>query len=458
MKDRIIEYFENHKHQLLGLISELVEIPSVKGEAEEGKPFGPRPYEALCRALEFADVFGFRTENCGGYVGTVDMGEGEPELGILAHLDVVPAGDGWHTDPYKMTVDGDRILGRGVSDDKGPAMCALFAMKAVKDMGIALSKNCRLILGTDEECGSSDLKHYFRTAKPPKYTFTPAANFPVTNGEKGRFTKHFFADVDLSGDVKKLVSFNAGAAENVVPSFAEAYVSGIDEKEIKNAINLSKNTGADFAFEGGKIVCSGTSSHASLPEKGNNPITALIEMLSKIDFDKNSKKLISSLNVLFPHGKWNGEAFGVSMSDKLGALTLSLDIVRFDGSKLEGCFDTRTPMCSTRENCALVIADRLEKHGFSIENTEMIKPHYVDENSEFVQTLLSAYEEFSGDKGDCICMGGGTYVHDIDTGVAFGAISRDTQTNMHGADEFMPINDLLTAAEIFTRVIINICK
>lgn len=458
MKELIKEYFENHKQQFLGMISELVEIPSVKGEAEDGKPFGAMPYAALCRALEIADGLGFKTKNHDGYVGTVDMFDGEPELGILAHLDVVPAGDGWHTDPFKMVVDGDRILGRGVSDDKGPAVCALFAMKAVRDLKLPVTKNCRLILGTDEECGSSDIAHYFETAKPAKYTFTPDANFPVTNGEKGRFTKHFFAEADLSDESRKLVSFNAGIAENAVPSFAEAVVCGISRDEIEKAAELAEFTGADFSVDGDKIICGGTSAHASLPENGNNPITALIEMLSNIDFDGKTAKLVSSLRELFPHGKWNGEAFGVDMSDKLGRLTLTLDIVKFDGRSFEGCFDTRLPMSATKENCADVISAKLENHGFRIEDTEMIKPHYVDENSEFVRTLLSAYEDYSGDKGECISMGGGTYVHNIESGVAFGAISRDLQTNMHGADEFVPIEDLLTAAEIFTQVIFDICK
>lgn len=458
MKELIKEYFENHKQQFLGMISELVEIPSVKGEAEDGKPFGAMPYAALCRALEIADGLGFKTKNHDGYVGTVDMFDGEPELGILAHLDVVPAGDGWHTDPFKMVVDGDRILGRGVSDDKGPAVCALFAMKAVRDLKLSVTKNCRLILGTDEECGSSDIAHYFETAKPAKYTFTPDANFPVTNGEKGRFTKHFFAEADLSDESRKLVSFNAGIAENAVPSFAEAVVCGISRDEIEKAAELAENTGAEFSFDGDKIICGGTSAHASLPENGNNPITALIEMLSNIDFDGKTAKLVSSLKELFPHGKWNGEAFGVDMSDKLGRLTLTLDIVKFDGRSFEGCFDTRLPMSATKENCADVISAKLENHGFRIEDTEMIKPHYVDENSEFVKTLLSAYEDYSGDKGECISMGGGTYVHNIESGVAFGAISRDLQTNMHGADEFVPIEDLLTAAEVFTQVISDICK
>ena len=457
MKEKIIKYFEENKAQMLDCIAGLVAIPSIKGEAKDGMPFGEMPYKALCRALEMADGFGFKTENL-GYVGTVDMGTGEPELGILAHLDVVPAGDGWHTDPFKMTVKGDTIFGRGVSDDKGPAICALFAMKAVRDLGVPLTKNCRLILGTDEECGSSDIEQYFKTAKPPKYTFTPDANFPVTNGEKGRFAKKFFADVDLDGEEKTIRSFNAGEAANAVPSCAKAELSGVSEAEIKKACVLAENTGAEFIVDGEKITCIGTGAHASLPENGNSPITALFEMLSHIYFGEKTKAFISSLVKLFPHGKWNGEAFGVDMEDKLGRLTLTLDVVSFDGRHFEGCFDTRTPLCATKENCAEKIKSKLEKYGFDIENTKMIKPHYVDENSVFIKNLLLAYEEYSTDKGECTSMGGGTYVHNIESGVAFGAIARDVQTNMHGADEFMPIADLITAAEIFTQVIISICK
>jgi len=458
VKDKIEEYFSEHRDEMLECIAELVAIPSVRGEALDGKPFGEKPFEALSCALKMADGFGFKTENHDGYVGTVDMGDGEPELGILAHLDVVPAGDGWHTEPFRMTVDGDKILGRGVSDDKGPAVCALFAMKAVKDLGLPVAKNCRLILGTDEECGSSDIAHYFKTAKPAKYTFTPDANFPVTNGEKGRFAKKFFKTVDFADEEKTVASIKAGVAANAVPSFAEAEIKGVAPSEIEKAIKLSEHTGADFEIDGNRIVCNGTSAHASLPENGNNPITALFEFLSHIDFGEKTDGFIKSLVVLFPHGKYNGEAFGVDMTDNLGRLTLTLDIVCFDGESFEGTFDTRTPMSATEENCAKKIKSELEKNGFEIENTDMIKPHYVDENSDFVQSLLSAYEMYSGDKGECISMGGGTYVHNIENGVAFGAISRDLQTNMHGADEFMPIEDLLTAAKIFTQVIVNVCK
>ena len=443
---------------MIKIIGELVSVPSVRTDATDGKPYGEKPYEVLELALGIAKKYGFDTHNHEGYVGTVNLNDKEDGLAVLAHLDVVPAGEGWHTDPFTVVEKNGVIYGRGVSDDKGPAVAALFAMKAVKELDIPVSKNCKLILGTDEECGSSDLKYYFSKNPYPKYAFTPDANFPVTNGEKGRFTKHFFRDIELTDSKKYIVAINAGEAANAVPAFAKAEVCGVKTAEFKKAVEESKHTGANFSFDGKEIICNGTSAHASLPENGNNPITALIELLSHIEFDKECSKLICDLKELFPHGKYNGEAFGVDMSDKLGRLTLTLDIVNYRNGHFVGCFDTRTPITATNENCADVIANKLEKHGFTIENTKMTPAHFVDENSEFIQTLLRAYEKYSGDKGECISMGGGTYVHNIENGVAFGAISRDTVTNMHGADEFMPIEDILTAAEIFTEVIAEICR
>lgn len=458
MRKEIIDYFRNKKDEMIKTISELVAVQSVRGTAEEGKPFGQKPYEALMLALKKAESFGFKTGNCDGYAGTVDLNDGEQELAILAHLDVVPAGEGWDTDPYTVVEKDGMIFGRGVSDDKGPAVAALYAMKAVKELNLPVSKNCRLILGTDEECGSGDLKYYFSKNPYPKYAFTPDANFPVTNGEKGRFTKHFYRTVDFSDCKKYIKSFDAGEASNAVPAFAKAELVGVNEAEFGRAAEKAMGTSARFTFDGETVICSGTSAHASLPENGNNPITALFELLSYIDFDSKCAAFISDIKALFPHGKYNGEALGVDMSDMLGRLTLTLDVVRFENGKFDGCFDTRTPMSATKENCAEVIAARLAEHGFEIEDTEMREAHYVDENSDFIKTLLSVYEDYSGDKGECISMGGGTYVHDIENGVAFGAISRDTVTNMHGANEFMPIDDILTAAAIFTEVIAEICR
>ena len=191
MKREIIDYFKKNKDEMIKAISELVAVPSVRGTAEEGKPFGKKPYEALMLALKKAESFGFKTANYDGYVGTVDLNGGEQELAVLAHLDVVPAGEGWETDPYTVVEKDGMIFGRGVSDDKGPAVAALYAMKAVKDLNLPVSKNCRLILGTDEECGSGDLKYYFSKNEICVYA---RCEFSRYEWRKGKIYKAFLQD------------------------------------------------------------------------------------------------------------------------------------------------------------------------------------------------------------------------------------------------------------------------
>ena len=158
-------------------MSRLVRIRSVKGEGGPGMPFGEGPAKALEEALKLCGELGFATENVDGYVGTADLGEGPAGLHILGHLDVVGEGTGWTvTGPYEPKVVDGVLYGRGVADDKGPVVAALFAMKAVKDLGIPLKQSVKLILGTDEESGSSDIAYYY---KNHPYAPTPSRRTPI---------------------------------------------------------------------------------------------------------------------------------------------------------------------------------------------------------------------------------------------------------------------------------------
>lgn len=457
MKEKLCEYFDNNTDDLLRELEKLIEIPSVRSEPRQGMPFGEGPYRALACALETARDAGFAVRDYDGYAGAVDYNDKETELAIFAHLDVVAAGDGWSTDPFKMISKNGVLYGRGVSDDKGPAIAALYALKALKDIGIKLKKNVRLVLGTDEECGSSDLKYYFTKEKAPRWSFTPDANFPVTNGEKGRFSKYFYSRYAVPQGGRFVKSIKGGVAGNAVPSVCEALVSGIDDAElIKAASAASQKTGAVFTVKNGKVICTGTSAHASLPHLGNNPITAMLYFLSTLDLDETEcRQKIISLAEMFPHGDWLGRSFGIDCSDKLGELTISLDIIDMADGGVTAYFDSRTPMCA--HACPEKINGVMTRHGFTLENTGMTAAHYVDEDSDFIKTLLKNYELYTGEKGECLSMGGGTYVHDIEGGVAFGAVRKDLNTNMHGADEFMYIEDIVTASKIFAWVIADVC-
>ena len=457
MINKINAYFEKEKENMLKDLASLIEIPSVLGEKEVDAPFGKEPKRALLKMLEIAERDGFKTNNIDNYAGEIDLNDDETTLAILGHLDVVPEGDGWTLDPYKMVEKDGKVYGRGTSDDKGPVIAAFYALKAVREMGIALKNNVRLIVGTNEETGSGDIEYYVTKRKMPPMVFTPDSSFPVTNVERGRFSKEFTAKFNENKE-KGVVSFDGGFVSNAVPSKAQATLKGYSENEILKVLEtVSSETNIRFSLTQNNdlvtILAEGTSAHASTPEMGNNPITALIYAVSKICGDA----MFCNLSKLFPHGKFHGEGLGVNMEDEIsGPLTMSLDILKTENGAITGCFDSRIPLCATKENLAYKVRDELGEIGFALSDTDMVPVHYVDENSEFVKKLLNAYETFTGEKGYCEKIGGGTYVHEIEGGVAFGAVMPNTDTNMHGADEFMPIDELLIAAKIFTYAIIDI--
>ena len=95
--------------------------------------------------------------------------------------------------------------------------------------------------------------------------------------------------------------------------------------------------------------------------------------------------------------------------------------------------------------------------GMTLESPQLREPHFVDGNSEFVRTLLNAYELYTGNKGECNYTGGGTYVHDLKNGVAFGASMPCVDNRMHGADEFVEIECLKQCVVIFAEAILRIC-
>lgn len=465
-RKEIEQYMDSHKDQMIEDICTLCRINSEKMPYSEGKPFGDGAFDALHAALSMMEGYGFAINNYDNYVCTADLNDKERQLDILAHLDVVPAGEGWTvTEPFNPIVKDGKLYGRGTADDKGPAVAALYAMRAVKELGIPLKKNVRLILGTDEECGSSDIEVYYKREKEAPMTISPDAEFPVINLEKGRIEGHFDVAFAASEAMPKLVKVEAGVKVNVVPGKAKAVVAGVDLETLeKTAKEVEAETGVSFSFEeeNGEvlIIAQGEGAHASTPEEGKNALTALLVYLTKLPLsDCPQMDAVKSVLKLFPHGDTQGKALGVAMEDEIsGALTMALDMMTIDATHLEGQFDSRTSMCANEENCLYVIRDNMAKEGITLHTDSMTHPHYVDGNSDFVKTLLRVYEEYTGLEGSCQAIGGGTYVHHLENGVAFGAAMPGTDNHMHGADEFAVVDELVTCAKIFAQVIVDLCS
>lgn len=461
---RVTAYVAAHKEELIADICRMVRIRSDRGEAKPSMPYGEGPARALRELLELAGKMGFHTQNVDNYVGTVDFGTGERQLAILAHLDVVPAGSGWKvTQPFEPLLRDGRLYGRGTADDKGPAVAALYAMKAVKDLGIPLAKNVRLIVGTDEECGSSDIAYYYAREPEDPMTFSPDASFPVINIEKARLLGKIGAQYARSEALPRLVRMDAGVKENVVHDAAEAELTGLSPVQLAPYLETARQkTGADFSAQeqnGVTVVrAAGHAAHASTPEAGNNALTALLALLLSLPLAQSEGLAkLRALGALFPHGDTAGRAAGVAMSDEAsGALTISLNMLHVDETGFKGVFDCRAPLCATKENLTDVMEQKARAAGLTIDQ-QLSPAHHVPGDTPFVRTLLKCYEQYTGRKGKCLATGGGTYVHGLQNGVAFGCSMPETDNRMHGADEFAVVDELLTACAIYTQAIIDLC-
>lgn len=228
IKNRINELTDD----MLSDLAALVRINSVEGEALPGKPFGEGPAEVLKEALDIADRMGFETKNLDNYCGYAQIGSGEEIIGLVAHLDVVPAGEGWLTDPFMLSRKEGYVYGRGVSDDKGAAVASLYALKLLQESGVPLNKRVRLVLGCNEETGSRCMKHYNEVEEPLTAGFTPDGEFPGIHGEKG------MAKMTARSKHTKIRSIEGGFVSNAVCSRCKTVVDAadVDVEKLKNAL------------------------------------------------------------------------------------------------------------------------------------------------------------------------------------------------------------------------------
>lgn len=462
---KLDQFIDDHREEMLEDLKRLIRIDSVKGEALPGKPFGEGPAKVLAEAEKLLSGYGFRVTNYDNYAITADFNGKEKQLDILAHLDVVPVSpqDWTVTQPFEPKIQDGKIYGRGTADDKGPAIAAIYAMRAIRECGIDLEKSVRLVLGSDEESGSDDLKYYYSKEVEAPMTFTPDANFPVINTEKGRLAKVFTKEFEEPVTLPEITSFHSGTAVNIVPAKACAQVKGISPETVNEAV-AADDSGVTFTVSSEEdvvtIEAKGLAAHASTPEKGNNALCALLELLAKLPLAGTGRtEAFRTIAQWFPRTDYAGAGLGVAMEDEVsGALTMNLGKLDYDGKKLTGVFDSRVPVCGSDETVTRVIEKQFAEAGFAFEKGNMSAVHYVPADSELVQSLLASYERYTGIKGEPIAIGGGTYVHELERGVAFGCEIEGVDNHMHGDDEFMDIEVLVMSAKIFADAILRLCK
>lgn len=466
-REKIDAYIDSKKDEMIEDLKMLVRIDSQRGRAKEGKPFGDGPAKVVAAAEGLMKQYGLQTTNYDNYVVTGDFGTQEKALDILAHLDVVPVTEDWTvTEPFQPKVVDGRIYGRGTADDKGPAIAALYALRAIRELGLPMKKSVRLILGSDEECGSGDLEYYYAKEQEAPYTFTPDADFPLINIEKGSFKGEFSADFPAEDAKAYVVSFTSGDKVNVVPARATLVVAGVEAAVVEEAAaRVTAQTNVAFTTESQadgtvKVSARGVAAHASTPAEGKNALTATLRLITALPLDATKGlTALLGLEALFPYEDTCGKQAGIDReNEESGALTLCFSIMDYTPEHLHAIFDARLPIGCTKENTSYPVKEALAQYGITLDNDELREPHCVPGDSWFVQTLLGSYERYFGKKGKALSTGGGTYVHELERGVAFGCMVPEVDNHMHGDDEFMEIEMLLRSAKIFADAILKICN
>ncbi len=249
MIDNILNEIDLKEEEIINEVKNIVKIPSVHEESKnKEKPFGENINKALEHFLELGKSLGFRTKNIDGYCGYVEFGEGEELLGIIGHLDVVPVGDGWTVDPFNPVVLDGKLYGRGTTDDKGPVIAALYAMKEVMDL-CKVNKRVRLIVGLNEERDWKCIEHYKEKEEMPTLGFSPDADFPCIFAEKGLLS--IYASSNLKSNDTEIISVDTkNNAINVVPKYCSMEIKINKEKEkIKKIVSSIIKISNENSFE-----------------------------------------------------------------------------------------------------------------------------------------------------------------------------------------------------------------
>ncbi|MGI6705903.1 MAG: dipeptidase PepV [Clostridia bacterium] len=448
----------NYQEDIIRELQRLIQIPSVRDVPSEGKPFGEGPYKALEAMLELGERLGFRAKNVDGYAGHVEFGEGEEIVGVLVHLDVVPAGEGWTFPPFGGVLEDGAIYGRGASDNKGPAIVALYGLKALKNLGIRPQKRIRIIFGTDEESGMTDMDYYFSKEPVPDMGFSPDAGYPITNREKGLLRISFTKE--MSGEQGSAIRrIHGGSVVNMVPDTCEALVDHgtLSEQDLKAMKELAGEIPQcrieeSSSQEGTLIRVMGKSAHGAGPEDGVNAVSCLLHVLAKGAGDFPLGDFLTFLSQKIGL-ETRGESMGIAcMDEPSGELTLNLGILRGDGAKWEASIDIRYPVTCSADEIVDAIRKQAEAFGISVRVDHHMEPLYVPDDHPLIVKISRAYEMIMGEKAELQSMGGGTYARTLrNNGVAFGASFRET--GAHQPDEFVLVEDLMLHGQIFTQAL-----
>jgi len=465
MDNQLIKTMEEDFPVFLKAFQEFIRVPSISGQGSEDYKHPQRIFSLL---EETCKNWGLDIEIIENEVAEVSQGSGEKDIGVLLHLDVVPAGDNWKQPPFSGKVAEDAVWGRGSWDNKQPLVICLFALYLFKKMGLQFKRRVRLIMGTHEETGDwSDIALYLKKKNPPNFCLVPDGSFPIGIAEKG------FANMQFQGKEKwecpsfKVIELKAGERVNMVPDKASLTIEfneEISDTQIKEWMKEvpvpSSVTAPDWEIEGKTVRLNfyGKGSHSSAPANGINALFFAFTFLKELCsyHGKDPFPVLDFMHTLTDDIK--GEKIGFAAKDEfLGATTGSVSIFSYNQGEIE-CVQNMRPTTGTtcRETAEKVKqgTEKILQGRASLEVTmkERFKePLYVDpdENEEYLVPLREVYKKVTGRPPKYIGTPGSTYAKAMPNSILFGPLEEEDGEMFHQSNEKVPFPRLKENMQLY---------
>ncbi|VJE92109.1 ArcT [Streptococcus pneumoniae] len=429
------------KDEFLISLKTLISYPSVLNEGENGTPFGQAIQDVLEKTLEICQDIGFTTYlDPKGYYGYAEIGQGAELLAILCHLDVVPSGDeaDWQTPPFEATIKDGWVFGRGVQDDKGPSLAALYAVKSLLDQGIQFKKRVRFIFGTDEETLWRCMARYNTIEEQASMGFAPDSSFPLTYAEKG------LLQVELHGPGSDQLELEVGGAFNVVPD--KANYQGLLYEQVCNGL---KEAGYDYQTTEQTVMVLGVPKHAKDASQGINAVIRLATILAPLQ----EHPALSFLATQAGQDGTGRQIFGDIADEPSGHLSFNVAGLMINHERSEIRIDIRTPVLADKEELVELLTRCAQNYQLRYEEFDYLAPLYVAKDSKLVSTLMQIYQEKTGDNSPAISSGGATFARTMPNCVAFGALFPGAKQTEHQANECAVLEYLYRAMDIYAEAV-----
>ncbi len=455
MKQKIDEVLKNYDEEMLQTIMKIVNIKSVLENPTEEYPFGENTVKCLEEVLKIARSLGFRTKNVDNYCGYAEVGEGDDIIGILGHLDVVDVEeDKWQTPPFCATIKDGFLYGRGVSDDKGPTLTNLYAVKALMDLGVTFNKRVRIIFGLNEESGMNCVKHYNKVCEPVTLGYTPDGGFPLIQGEKGVYQ----GEIHYEGnDEVNILSFEGGKFYH--SACEEASVTVDKVLDIKVLEEKAKDLAATFEFSSDSstttIKAIGKPSSLGDLSTGINAINNIFVLLSEVGVNNT---LVTKFNEMIGLSI-DANKIGINYKDDFSQTTFNVGMVKVKDNKGYFTFDIRYPVTMKLEEIKTTFDKIVDNYQLQVVPTKQTNSLYFDLNEPLASTLVDTFKDITGDtESKPWIISGGTYARSMKNVVAFGGQFIGEKANVHGNDERTPLENYRIQARIYANAILRLLK